>query len=333
MVDRFHIPPKTYPEPSSEGYNGGPPVRDQRRSRALGQNLVKNVDGQLCTYDMGQDAEEAETLVAYIKAYDFAEGAVNGVSIETATDPYEGVASAIVPDPLLQNIEVIAEVQWGHDGVTKKSLMNLPAGQVVKMQAGASYMRAHAKLTARYFARIQLDTLLFTYLNADPNLRNNLFNAIGSPALQADLGFDAGTIPTTPIHVDGVISKGMVSLASGGSNDRSSRPCRRFYGSCPVEGAGYPAGGARIYCPVAFGAAAVMLQTNPAAFTDFEHDPAGKVLSPLQFAMIDHAGNVVGGQVANQFVPLIANCQQILVYNTAANTQENPFALIYDLGL
>ncbi len=331
MGDRYPQVQKGYPEHSPDNFNGGPPPRDRRRSRAQGQDLSGNQDGQLCTYDMGEQADEAETLVAYIKAYDFAEGAVNGIDISAATDPFSGVDADIVPSPLLQNIEVIAEVQWGHDGVTKKALMNLPAGVIVKMQAGASYMRAHAKLTARYFERFQETnpTTNYFYLNDDPNLRNNIFNAIGSPLLAARAGFDPtgdDRMPQTPIHVDGVISRGSVSLPSGGSSDRSSRPCRRFYGAVPDAGSSTVN---QVFCPIAFGAAAVMLQANPALYTDAN----GVAFAPLFFAMLDHAGNVVGQQSANQFVPLIANCQQIIVYNSGANGKENPFALVYDLGL
>jgi hypothetical protein len=82
-------------------------------------------------------------------------------------------------------------------------------------------------------------------------------------------------------------------------------------------------------CPIAFGASAVMLQANPTAFTNF----AGNVLSPLLFGMIDSAGNVMGQFPPNTFFPLAAECQQIFVYNTAPNGGENPFSLIYDLGL
>lgn len=323
------------PQRSSEGNNGGPPVRDRRRSRALGQDIVNNMMGQICAWD-DPTAEDAETLIAFLKAYDFAEAAVANIDISNPNiDPFTGVASTVIPPGLVQSLEVLAVLQWGHDGVSKQVVLNLPAGQVIKVPMAGSYARASSKLTCKYFARtvvapIAPSNATLVYLNADANVRNNIFNNAQSPLLSPAVGYSAN-LPTTPIHVDGIIAKGTAAFSQGGSSDRGARACRRFYGSVPVQAAGYPAGGALVFCPIAFGASAVMLATNPSNFTSI--DGNARVLSPLMFAMLDHAGNVVGQQPANQFVPLIANCQSIAVYNTAANGGENPFTLIYDLGL
>lgn len=325
-----------FPERSPDDARGGPPPRDRRRSRALGQDIVSNMMGQICAWD-DPTAEDAETLIAFLKAYDFAEAAVPGIDISNPLiDPYAGVASTVIPDTLLQSLEVLAILQWGHDGVSKQVVLNLPASQVVKVPMAGSYARASSKLTCKYFARTQGNDLAgsntFFYLSANANIRNNIFNNAQSPLLAPAVGYSAG-LPATPIHVDGIIAKGTASISQGGSSDRGARACRRFYGSVPTEAAGYPGAGALVSCPIAFGASAVMLATNPTNFVPPKDPAANPTLSPLSFAMVDHAGNFVGQQPANQFVPLIANCQTIVVYNTAANGGENPFTLIYDLGL
>lgn len=333
------VPFPGLPQPSPDDRStGGPPPRDRRRSRALGQDITANMSGQIATWDAPND-EDSETLVAFLKAYDFAEGAIQGVDITNPLkDPYAGVAAAgIVPDTLSQALEVLGILQWGHDGVTKQVIMSLPASQVVKIPMAGSYARAESKLTSRYFLRQTGGAIAgsdtFFYLSANPNLRNNIFNNPKSPLLDPSQNFAPGTVPTTPIHVDGLIAKGSVSVATGGSSDRSARACRRFYGSVPTEAAGYPGAGALVFCPIAFGASAVMLAANPAGFAPPIDPAANPVRSPLLFAMVDHAGNWVGQLPPNQFVPLTANCQTIVVYNTAANGAENPFTLIYDLGL
>lgn len=323
------------PQRSSEGNNGGPPVRDRRRSRALGQDIIGNMSGQIAAWD-DPNPDDAETLIALLKAYDFAEGAVAGIDISNlALDPFAGVTAASVPAGLLQSLEVLGILQWGTDGVTKQVVMNLPASQVIKIPMAGTYARAESKLTAKYYPRQANGVLngssLFFYLSSNPNLRNNIFNNPKSPLLDPNANFNAGTVPTTPIHVDGIIARGMMALAPGASNDRSCRAVRRFYGSVPVAAAAYPGGGAVVSCPIAFGASAVQLACNPANF----QPPiiANDIRSPLSFAMVDHGGNWTGQFPVNVFVPLIANCQTIVVYNTAVNGAENPFTLIYDLGL
>lgn len=362
-TDRYPQNQASFPDPPPRTNGGtgpgggGPPKRDRRRSRSQGDNLVASgsvqaiptggqgslasTTGQLCTYDTGPDegGEEAETLFTFLKAYDFAEGAVTGLP-ENALSPFAGVTSSIVPDGILQSLIVLAELQWGHDGTTEKVIANLAPGQIVKAGLAGSYARAHAKLSAKYLQRLSgtkfggvVDN--FFYIDNDPDIRNNIWNSLNSPAMQAILGFDPDTLPTTPIHIDGIISRGVATVSQGGSFDRSSRATRRFFGTFPHEAAAYPAGGAVVRCPIAFGAAAVMLQVNPTAFTAFR--PAaifGQVQAPLFFGMTDAAGNTSAQMPANTFFPLIDNCVEIFVYNpTLANGVENPFTLIYDLGL
>lgn len=347
-------PPRTNAGTGLAG--GGPPRRDRRRSRSQGDNLVASgsvqalptggqgslasTTGQLCTYDTGPDegGEEAQTLFTFLKAYDFSEGAVTGLP-ENAVNPFAGVSSSVIPDTLLQSLIVLAELQWGHDGVTKKVITNLSPGQIVKAGLAGTYARAHAKLSAKYLERFKGPGFggaveEYFYIDTDPNVRNNIWNSINSPALQAALGFDPDTLPTTPIHIDGIISRGVATVTQGGSFDRSSRATRRFFGSVPKEVGGYPGGGAIVRCPVAFGASAVMLAVNPTLFTLYQ-PPAlfGTTVSPLLFAMLDAAGNITGQMPANTFFPLTDNCVEIAVYNTVANGTENPFTLVYDLGL
>jgi hypothetical protein len=331
-----------------------PPRRDTRRSRSQGGNLVvlgqsSIVNGRqstpgatvvpLCAYDTGgddqQNADRAESnsLVAFLKAYDFAENAVMGLTDE-ATDPFAAPnANAEIPDGLKQSIVVIAEIQWGHDGVNQKVLCNLQPGQVVKAGLFGTYVKTYSKLSAKYFTRFQGPDIgaqsMFFYLSQDPNEANNIFSNLGAPALQAQLYYDRDTSPTTPVHVDGIVALGDATVGIGANADRASRPTRRFYGSMPAN-SGYPAGpGALVFCPLQFGASSVLLQCNPTGFTNF----AGNALAPLLMMMIDHAGNVMGQFPPNQFFSLPDGCQQIIVYNAVANGGENPFTLIYDLGL
>ncbi len=337
-----HQPFPGYPPRPPGHTQGGPPLRDQRKSRALGDNIQGNQAGQIATWD-SPECLDGESLVAVLKAYAFAEGAVAGVDIQTASNPFAGAASTVVPDGLLQSLEVLAVFQWGNDGVTKQVVLNLPAGQIIKIPFVGSYARAFAKLTAKYYPRVQGANLTFQsgtetyyYLNADPDLANAIFNSAQSPLLDPTVGYSGGsdpTVPTVPIHVDGIICRGSASISTGGTADRSARAVRRFYGSMPAAVAAYPTGGAVVFCPIAFGASSVMLQANPTAFQNPFTDPASGTSSPLEFAQLDAAGNVIGAFTANEFVPLEANCQQVIVYNTAANGVENPFALLYDLGL
>ncbi len=344
-------PQEPFPPKTNWGRDspGGPPARDRRRSRAQGDNLVGTgsvqakptgaqgtpaaTTAQVCTFD-GLPDDESMTLFAFIKAYDFAENAVSGLHAG-ALDPFAGVATTgdQTPDRVDQSLIVLAALQWGHDGVTRKVVMNLGPGQIVKAGIAGTYVRAHAKLSMRYLQRFQGTTIgattQFFYIDPDPNKANNIWNSIDSPAMVPILGFDRDTMPNTPIHVDGVVSIGDATVSQGGSFDRSSRPVRKFFGTFPVAGAAYPAGGAFVFCPVAFGAGAVMLQAPPTQFID----PAGRGASPLLMAMFDHSGNTIGQQPANQFIPIPEACQQIAVYNTAVNGYESPFTLIYDLGL
>src|SRR6185312_16407770 len=79
------------PQPSPDDrVHGGPPPRDKRRSRALGQDIVGNMMGQICAWD-DQQSPDAETLVAFLKAYDFAEAAVPNIDISNPLiDPFAG---------------------------------------------------------------------------------------------------------------------------------------------------------------------------------------------------------------------------------------------------
>jgi hypothetical protein len=333
---------------------GAPPRRDTRRSRAQGQNVAAVVlpnlftearptlSAQLASWDTGPDenGEESSQLMAFFKAYDFAENAVTGIGSAPVVDPFKGVVSHQLNTPLavLQALEVIANLQWGHDGVNEKVVMNMPAGQIIKGSPYGTYCRANAKLTCRYFKRQQAadfgTTHIFFYLDADPNKANNIFNSIDSPALSPSIGFDPGTIPTMPIHIEGIIGLGSGALGQGGSFDRSSRITRRFFGTFPVAGP-YNAGvgGAFVRCPVAFGASAVMLQaiSGTTAFVD----PAGRSFAPLMFGMLNHSGTITLAQlVPNTFFPLDSETAEIFVYNPGVgNGFENPFSLIYDLGL
>jgi hypothetical protein len=317
---------------------GAPPLRDVRRTRALGDEIsAKKLTGQLGAFDTGPDegGEEASTLYVQLKAYDFAEGAVNGISVANDQDPFGGVVSSVLPEGILQSLEVIANLQWGHDGVTEQVVLNLCAAQILKAGLAGSYSRATAQLTAKYYQRFVGAVIAgihatFFYLDPDPNIRNNFFNSIASPVLNPFLGFDPGTIPQTPIKITGIHEMGYPAIPQGGSFDRSARMTRRFFGTFPPVATAYPAGGALVFCPIAFGAGAVMLQCNP---TDFINPATGNVASTLLMGMIDHAGNVTAQLVPNTFFPLIADCQQIFVYNPSANGIENPFTLIYDLGL
>lgn len=330
---------------------GAPPRRDKRRSRAQGQNVAAiiipklfdearpTLSAQLASWDTGPDegGEESSTLMAFFKTYDFAENAVTGLGGAAVADPFKGVASSILPDSLLQSLIVIVNLQWGHDGVNQKIVANMPAGQIIKGATYGTYCRANAKLTAKYYQRFQGADIggvhQFFYLDPDPNKRNNIFNSIDSPALAPALGFDRDTVPTTPIHIEGIIGMGAAAFTQGGSFDRSSRISRRFFGSFPGGPVFPAAGSAQVRCPIAFGASAVMLQSNSTLFTN----QAGQAFPPLLFAMVDHSGNIVPQQASNTFFPLIDGCQEIIVYNTGAvpgtGGTENPFTLIYDLGL
>jgi len=344
------------PPPDNRGTDGTgrPPRRDRRRSRAQGDNLIISglalptaptggqswvgaTTGQICSFDTGSDeaGDESQTLIAFLKAYDFAENAVTGIA-EGSVDPFKGVATPIsgtAPSPLLQSLIVLAELQWGHDGVTKKVVCNLCAGQVIKAGLAGTYARAKATLSCKYLQRFEDapagGTDMFHYIDPDPNIRNNIWNSINSPALNPLLGYDRDTAPLTPVHVDGILALGDCVVPQGGSFDRSSRPTRRFFGSYPAEAAGYPGHGAFVFCPIAFGASAVMLQANATQFTN----PAAQNFSPLLMGMIDHSGNITAQIVPNTFFPLTSECQQIFVYGTGVNSAENPFTLIYDLGL
>lgn len=367
MVDRLPIiQPESidgvrgpFPERSDEGEysdvpgfekGGGPPRRDRRRSRNLGQNVAaiglsplaagfqKGIaigDAQLAAWDPRSEDEEAETIVCYLKAYDFAEGAVDGVDIATATDPYSGVAAAgILPAGVNQSLIVLALLQWGHDGVSKKIVITLDPGQTIKSPIGASYVRAQAKLSVRYFPRLVIAAgppATFTYLDLNANLRNNIFNAMGSPLLApiAGVNFAPDTIPSTPIHVEGCLARGFPAIPVGAGSDRAARAVRKFYGTFPAEAAAAPAAGAQIFCPVAFGASSVMLQTNP---TNFQFTAAGPINGILRMGMVDHAGNVLGEMPPNQFFPL-NGAQSVFVYNTNVTQGELPFTLVYDMGL
>lgn len=350
------VPPQqaSYPQPppaTNRGSNpdgSGPPRRDRRLSRCYGCDLVAAVSpaafsghqsaigtttGQLCTYDTGQDGnEDARTLFAFLKCYDFAENAVTGL-LPGAVDPFKGSVSPVLPAGVLQSLEVLASLQWGTDGVSKQVIVSLPPGQIIKAGLAGTYARAHAKLSAKYFQRFQGAnvgaTEQYFYFDADPNVRNNVWNNLNSPALVPALGYSLDFLPHTPVHLDGILSLGDAVVPQGGSFDRSARPLRRFFGTLPAEGAAYPAGGAFVHCPVAFGASSVMLQCLGAAFVT----PAGSPLSPLRMAMLDAAGDLIAEQPANTFVPLIAGCREVIVYNSAANGVENPFAILYDLGL
>lgn len=357
MVDRLPIiqPEQgNYPERSDEGEypdqpgwekGGGPPRRDKRRSRSLGQNISAVApaagafipgtaigEGQLAAWDSRTEDEEAETIVCYLKCYDFAEGAVNGVDISSATNPFSGVADTLLPVGVKQSLIMLAEAQWGHDGVNKKVIVNLSPGQIIKVPFGMTYARAKAKVSVKYFPRITVAPGKFTYLNLDPNLANNIFNAIGSQLLTPDSNFDPGTVPTTPIHVEAIMAKGVPAIPMGAQSDRSSRAVRKFFGTLPASPAVFPAvGSSQVSCPIAFGASSVLLQTSPANF-QFP-DPAAPIFGTLKMGMVDSAGNVIGEIPANQFVPLIDGCQQVFVYNTTVSQGEVPFTIIYDMGL
>jgi hypothetical protein len=338
------LPPRT--NGGADGM-GAPPRRDKRRSRAQGQNVcaainpafseaLPTLSAQLAAWDTGPDqcGEESSTIMVFLKTYDFAENAVTGLGGGAVADPFAGVVSSVTPNlAILQSLEVLCNLQWGHDGVNQKIVANMPAGQIVKGSAFGTYCRANAKLTPRYYLRTRDadagTTQVYSYFSPDANTRNNIFNSIDSPALNPQLGFDAGTVPTTPIHIEGIIGMGSSAISQGGSFDRSSRITRRFFGTFPDVGA-YPATGAFVLCPVAFGASAVMLQALATPFTD----PTGRVFSNLLMGMMDHSGNILIAElIPNTFFPIYADCAAIFVYNPANNTFENPFTLIYDLGL
>jgi len=330
---------------------GAPPRRDKRRSRAQGQNIAAvikpglftearpTLSAQLASWDTGPDegGEESSTLMAFFKTYDFAENAVTATGAGPIVDPFKGVVShqTGINLEILQSLEVIVNLQWGHDGVNQKVVANMPAGQIVKGSPYGTYCRANAKLTCRYLKRFQganqgaVET--FFYLDADANRRNNLFNSVDSPALSPDVGFDPGTLPTTPIHIEGIIGMGVAANTQGGSFDRSARLTRRFFGTFPtIPAYAGGAGGAFVRCPIAYGAGAVMLQALPTPFTD----SAGRAFSNLLMGQEDHSGNILIAElVPNTFFPLYADTASIFVYNPANNQFENPFSLIYDLGL
>jgi hypothetical protein len=318
---------------------GAPPRRDKRRSRSMGCNIIANgPSGQVASWDTGADenGEESSTVISFLKAYDFAENAVTGLGGGPHADPFEGVVSLAINQPgTLQSLEVLVNLQWGHDGVSQKVVANLPAGQIVKAVAAGTYCRAHCKIVSRYTTRFSGPAFggsaSFFYLDPDANKRNNIWNSIDSPALSPSQYFDSNTMPLTPIHVDGIIGMGTPAVSQGGSFDRSSRLTRRFFGSVPTTAGVWPGGGAIVLCPVAFGASAVMLQANATPFTL----PAGRALAPLFMGFMDGAGNFLGGQFpSNTFFTIPPETRQIFVYNpTLANQAENPFSLVYDLGL
>jgi hypothetical protein len=336
-------------------HGGGPPRKDRRRSRSLGQNVAaigSNVgsatfipgvtigDAQLCAWDprSGED-EEAESLIVQLKAYDYAEGAVDGVSVGSAAfpDPFAGVVASQLPNGVKQQLIVLARLQWGHDGVNKEIAINLGIGQIIKSPLGASYMKARGRMGVKYYPRLVTVPAPFvgptatTYLSTDPNTRNNLFNAIDSQVLspQNGVNFDAGTIPKTPVHVEGVVARGFPAVTQGAASDRSSRAVRKFFGTFPVTAGVFPAAGSQIvFCPIAFGASSVMFRSNPSDFNN-----GANINGTLLWGMIDHAGEFTAQLLPNVFIPLEDSCQQIFIYNTTANGAETPFELIFDMGL
>ena len=363
--DGFHNPPPTddrfprrnvvysVPPPrNNAGADGlgAPPRRDRRRSRSQGANVCAAINmafmeakptltAQLATYDTGPDegGEESTTLMLLLKTYDFSENAVTGLGGGDHADPFAGVVTHQLQTPLsvLQSLEVIVNLQWGHDGVSQKVVANVPAGQIVKGGLSGSYVRTHARVTARYYKRFQGTNAgaveVFFYLDPDANTRNNIFNSIDSPALVASLGYDRDTVPITPIHIEGIIGQGVAAISQGGSFDRSSRITRRFFGTFPnITPYANGAGGAFILCPIAFGASAIMLQALPTPFTD----PAGRLFSNLLMGQMDHSGNILIAELPpNVFFPIYPETAAVFVYNPAVNSAENPFSLIYDLGL
>lgn len=302
------------------------PRGERHISKAFANELLGDSSGMAAEFR----GDEAEALTAYVTAHDYGEN-------PTSTDPFIGVDNTgVPPDGILQTIEVVAKLTYGHDRVSRRALFNLPAGQTAKLPIVGSYAKVETFLQPRYFPRIAVvsDRINFpagsnlTYLNDDANLANNYFNFCPPTVCGIPLNYgnqSPSLAPITPVATDGIIGRGSASLNSGGSNDRSSRALRRFFGSYPSEGA---SSSINVFCPIAFGAAAVMLQCNDAVYTDANRVTHGRLL----FGMQDHNGDFVAELPPNTFFPIMADCQFIFVYDNTATGAETTFQLVYDLG-
>jgi len=322
-----------FPHPVSSKAGQVYPEIEEKTTINAGQQ--KEIVGDNITEIARYESKDARNLVAYVSALDPLD-----INTPATVNPYLGVVGTNVPPVgILQQIEAVGILTYGFDGVSYKHRFNMPVGQVSKIPFCGSFARIEVRLEPRYYTRQGIAQSQF-YINANPQIRNSAFNNPPNGVLRG--GFGPVALPG-PVTVSGFFAEGSSPIPSGGSNDRSSRALRRFFGSLPASAV---SGDQIVACPIAWGANAFGLLTAPLTL------PAGSyVLTNLQTELIaivrTYNGNVyqsfpplggfyfspTGAGASGTFFPLPADATEILVAGLNPSGGEQPFEILYDLGL
>jgi len=325
---------ETFPHPVSSKADQVYPEIEEKITINAGQQ--REIVGSNIVEVARYQSSKARNLVAYVSALDPLD-----VNTPDTVNPYLGVAGTNVPPiGVLQQIEAVGILTYGFDGVSYKHRFNLPVGQVAKIPFCGAFARIEVRLEPRYYSRQGAGQGLF-YINSNPQIRNSAFNNPPNGVLQT--GFGNAALPG-PVTVSGFFAEGDSPINPGGPNDRSARALRRFFGSLPTS---IIPGDVIVACPIAWGANAFGLMTAPLTL------PGGSYITtnaPTDLIAIIRTYNgtvyqsfpplgafyfspASGALSSGSFYALPADATEILVAGLQASGGEQPFEILYDLGL
>lgn len=288
---------------------------------AVPQNLQGDNTVDACHYETWY----AEALTTVCRVVPTAEGSIlnpiTGLSTSTAdaTNPYNGVGTAFLPANLLQQIEVVGRILFGHGDCEQELAFNMPLGQLIRVQTMASAIKLKARLEPRYTPKLGVAPSFF-WLSASAFQRNNLFNNPPNNILSAN-GPVAGWPPPTPVQVQAFVGRGFTSPVP---------PNRIFFGWVDAAAAQ----NTQHLCPIPNGAGTVILVSDATAVNN---DPAaGGAFQGvgLTFNQVLASGRRSLNFPPDTTVPLRADCVTIEVVNVGIPPagQGVPFELQFDVG-
>lgn len=244
------------------------------------------------------------------------------------TDPFTPVAAPAalgLPNNILQQIEVIGYLVQGHEDVAMTIPFNMPVGQLIRLNAAGSSVKVKCAIVPRYFAKLGIAPS-FQYIVAGTTIaadrqRNNIFDFA---AAQLGQCFTAGTLPTTPVQLQGYVGRGFTAPVP---------PQRVFFGAIDAAAAQ----NTQYRCPIPRGAQTVLLLADASTVNNDAGGTAPFAGAALTFNF-STGGNTNRRSglnfPANVTVPVPADATAIEVVNVGATVLPAgvPFQLQYDIG-
>jgi len=307
-----------------EIYSKSEQIRFSKISLALYKNL---------------DDNRFEGVSVHLRTLDPVEG---GLGTTLADNPFIGAFDApnTPPNTVRQSVEVVCDIEYGHEGAAIFCKGNIPVGQSVKSTFVGAFMRLSAYLEPKYWPRFDISGGAggpFGYISTNDIIRNAIWNGQRDPSADLLNGnlpqavIDA--IQRTPIQVNSILACGAANIGQGAAYDFGERITRRFSGTVPAGAVG---AASRVLCPVAWNSGTVQLISDQSTTVFGDIQPSADLALAFRLyngqEIYNYYQRPGAGFKPNQRVAVPAGTVAVLVYAQALPVRETPFELVWDLG-